>query len=469
VNVKKNIHRIIISGICIFALDLSATSMIDVKSVLASPDLYNAMDLKARNVYLSAAPFIGKSFDAVRMAEALTMNGKAYFTLNEQGAAGDSSEVLADMNPIIVGLTTQAGGTGNAGVYKSTVELKPEVARYGSLLHGYKKWDKFFVDVKSAVVSTQTQIKIIETGGGNGDFGSIKTFADAMSQSSRKYGKMGSLQKKIGVDNIQLMVGVINRFDQEGDNSAPSNNALTGYLLAEIPTGKASSAEWVFEPRVGSNHGAIGAGFEEYYINDTATIVVGANARHFFAAKETRSFDLKGKPWSRYLLVVSLPAALGAPGTLGYGIDSLTLNATVKPGQQVQAYLRWVKKWSKLSCELGYTFFYHRKETVSDVADFANSFGIYDTFAAIREVTASSADINTYKPVADNAANVAIVKDDLDLDSAAVGMIASSSVSARLEYGRDRMRLGIGGSVEAAHSRSAYAAWTCWMNLGVLF
>ena len=64
-NVKKNIHRIIISGICIFALDLSATSMIDVKSVLASPDLYNAMDLKARNVYLSAAPFIGKSFDAM--------------------------------------------------------------------------------------------------------------------------------------------------------------------------------------------------------------------------------------------------------------------------------------------------------------------------------------------------------------------------------------------------------------------
>jgi hypothetical protein len=69
----------------------------------------------------------------------------------------------------------------------------------------------------------------------------------------------------------------------------------------------------------------------------------------------------------------------------------------------------------------------------------------------------------------DTAANVAIVKDDLDLDSAAVGMIASSSVSARLEYGRDRMRLAIGGSVEAAHSRSAYAAWTCWMNQALLF
>jgi hypothetical protein len=39
--------------------------MIDVKSVLASPDLYNAMDLEAKNVYLSAAPFIGKSFDAM--------------------------------------------------------------------------------------------------------------------------------------------------------------------------------------------------------------------------------------------------------------------------------------------------------------------------------------------------------------------------------------------------------------------
>ena len=460
-NIKMNIIGVI--GVMTFAV--ASAQGLSIRSKISSPTLYNAMDLSARDSYLSIAPFLGKSFNPVHMAEAFTMNGKAYFSLNEQGATAESPTVLADMNPIIIGLTTLGVGSGNTGDYKSTVELKPELKHYGALLHFYKKYNKFFGDVRSAVVSTHTQVNIIETGGGNGAFGSMKTFEDAVSNKDRKYGKMGSLQKKKGLENIQIMLGVINRFDDDAATHAPSNNMLTGYVLAEIPTGKGTTAEWVFEPRVGNNHGALGAGFEEYYVNDTATIVVGVAWRKFFDAKEKRSFDLKGKPWSRYIRVLSLPA----PGTASFGIDYLTLDATVNPGQQMDAYLRWVKKWNNVQGELSYNFFYHQKETLSNVADFASSFGIYDAYSSSNTITASSATINTYNPVEDTAANVAIEKDDLDLDSAAVGTQAVSSVATRLEYCKDSMRLGIGGSVETAHSKAAYAAWNCWMNVAVLF
>lgn len=440
---------------------------VDLKTKSSSPLLYNMVDIRAKNVYFAVSPFGGRSFDGNHIAEALTMNGQSYFTLNEQGAAG-ALEVSADMNPIWMDLTSVVAGGAALGSYNSSVSLKPELKTAGALLHFYVKSDSFFFDVRSAVVQNKTNIVITETGGGDGVFNNIESFADAMVNSDWSYGRMGVEQKKTGLDNIQVKLGFVTDFDMS------ETTTLMGYLLAEIPTGKASNSEWVFEPRVGKNHFGIGLGFDEYYVKESDQIMVGVNWRYFFGAKEKRSFDLKNKPWSRYMRVITIPSTGAAQGTAGSGINYFTVDGTVTPGSQVNAYLRYAHTVDKLRVEIGYNFFFKQKEKISDLVDFANEFGIRDLYA-MNHRTLNTANIKTQMVAALNSNTYsqdpgeAIAKTDLDLDSGAALTQMVSSLAARLEYVGESARFGIGGSVDGAHTRSSYAAWNLWANVGVLF
>jgi hypothetical protein len=280
---------------------------------------------------------------------------------------------------------------------------------------------------------------------------------------------MGSEQKKTGLDNIQLQMGTFIGGDENSDRS------LALSVLVEIPTGKGSKSEWAFEPRVGGNHFGLGFGFDDYYLNETSQVVFGANYRFLFGAKEKRSFDLDNKPWSRYIRTVSIPAAAATPGTESHGINNLTLDATVTPGHQINSYLRWSQRWEKIHLELGYNFFFKVKEKLSDIADFGSEFGIYNTVNGNLTTTVNEAQMNTnannkaYWTGVQKDPGIAIAKDDLDLNSAAAGRQLISAGSVRLEYVGDVAKFGCGGSVEAAHSKDAYASWNLWINAGATF
>ena len=467
-----NMKKIIVSFIVLQSLSVAAVSLLDFRTKSSSPLLYNMMDLDGRDWFASAAIIGSRSFDHESLASNMTITGKHYFKLDETGSGTTALVANGDMNPIWFGLTS-TNGSGTGGDYQSTVELEPVVRLCGALLHFYKKCDKYFLDIRSAVLRCRAQVKITETGGGNGDAANtagvtIKDFAGAMSNSDWNYGKMGDLQKKVGLDNIQIKIGAFVG-DSEGDFS---DRKLGLYLLGEIPTGKGTKSEYAFEPRVGKNHFGLGLGFDEYYIDDNNQVVLGANWRYLFGAQEKRSFDLKDKPWTRYIQLVSMPTDSTTKGTLQKGINLMTLDATVTLGHQLNGYLRWTKRWDNVQVELGYNLFYRQAEKISDVADFANDFGIENLYSG-NGSTMNQADMNTFIGDAINAVRedpgVAISKTDLDLSSGAVGVQVTSSVAARVEYIKDRIRFGLGGSVEASHVTTSFPMWNTWINFGTMF
>lgn len=460
------INRIILFVICLQSVVAFSASILDVRRKSSSPLLYGMMDLSDKDYHAGAYAFTSRSFDPGHMASAITMNGKPYFTLNEQGATATSLTVEGDMSPKWIGLTTATQD------YKSTVELSPKVRSCGMLLNFYKKCDKYFLNINSAALRCRSQVEITETHL-NGTFAStstVTTFEEAMNQSKWNYGKMGSVQKKVGLDNIQVQLGSFVGGDVNGDR------ALAMALLVEVPTGSGTKSEWAFEPRVGGNHFGLGFGFDDYYLNESSQVVFGANYRYLFGAKEKRSFDIDNNPWSRYIKVVSIPTSTASQGTESFGINSLTLDATVTPGHQLNSYLRWSKRWEKVHFELGYNFFFKAKEKISDIADFAFEVGVYNLADPVGSTgSGMKMDSNlsaTNLFIAKNMAEtpgVAISKNDLDHASATTGTQLISSASARLEYVGDIAKFGCGGSIEAAHSKHAYASWNFWINAAATF
>ena len=461
-----NVKKIVLVVMCLHSAVI-LPSMLRTRS--SSPLLFNIMDVLSEDKYVSISLFNSRSFDPSHIAESLTINGKSSFTLDE-GSKTQAANVNGDINPNWLALSN-----GGSESYKSTVTFTPKVKTCGLLLHFNSKYkEKYFFDVKTALLRVGTQVSILEKGGGDGITASLKNFQDVMNNSNFNYGKIGNGHKKIGIDNIQFVAGMIHDFKLSSDNE----NILAGYLIVELPTGRGTKAESMFEPRVGHNHLGLGVGVDEYYMTGSSQVVVGANWRYLFGAKEKRSFDLKGKPWSRYIRMIPLPSSTGT-GTRRNAeafnaINVLTLDATVKMGNELNGYLRWLKKLkNNVECEIGYNILYRQKEQISDLASFSSSFGV-DYLAAPNGATLNKADMKSSRSThvwdakKENPGK-AITLADVDPISAAAGAIVMSSLMARCEYLGDRFRGGFGLAFEGAHSKSAYASWNGWANLGYVF
>jgi hypothetical protein len=116
-------------------------------------------------------------------------------------------------------------------------------------------------------------------------------------------------------------------------------------IQAAAPTGTRPNAEFLFPAQVGNGkHWELGGGFmgawKMWSSEDgekSFNFIVEADITHLFRAKQERTFDLKGKPNSRYMLAEklvltsSIPAAgqLTAASASVYQVDATSKNAGV--------------------------------------------------------------------------------------------------------------------------------------------
>ena len=116
-------------------------------------------------------------------------------------------------------------------------------------------------------------------------------------------------RKKAGLADIQVALGWnwwLEDYYHAGFN-----------ICGTIPTGNRPTGEYLFEPIVGNGkHGELGVGFSGHYTfccNEDEekyySIFCDANITHLFKTKQCRTFDLKNKPLSRYMLA----AKFGTP------------------------------------------------------------------------------------------------------------------------------------------------------------
>lgn len=460
--------KIIMVVLMIFAalkLDAISTTM-NHRVVCSSPLLYKQNDYSFGSLSLEFEPWVSEMFDAQHTVNNLTPQGLQTLSFNQQG--------YGDVNPGWMYL----GSSNEDFNYASKITLNPTLQMYGLLFHTYRQFEYAFFDVRTALLQTKTQIELQEIGGGNGglnnlSYVSIYNAYDAFTQDDFKYGKIGNENRVTGFDNIQIMVGGCNQFQDEDTKSF-----FAGFALVEVPTGAGTKSEWLFEPQVGTNHWGIGFGFDTMFINKNGFyFVLGGNFRHFIANWETRSFDLiENGPWSRYLLITPLASLDGQINVGMPGINIFTQDALVQGRNQINVYARLEKRFEECDFELSYNFFYGQAELISQITKIPAGYGIFALNSGGGLSTASTAHINqTYADdsdyqnyfTLDNSA-VQLVTSDLDKVSGAASMQLNSSVAARLKRVRENYTYGIGAAVDLANSQQSISTWSVWAHFEIL-
>lgn len=457
--------KICIVGMLIFGSQLHCySSIMNHRLVTSEPLLFKQDDYSKfddKTLSFEIAPWGSGMFDPTHTMSNLGVNGTSSMVLDQQGAG--------DINPELILLGSATIGRD----YLSTVNLTPKMYMFGGLFHLYKQFENVFFDIRTALINCRTQIVIDEVGGGNGGMtqpdGTVITNAqEAFTQADWNYGKFGTVQNKTGLDNIQLMVG--GSGEMGSFSSSSWNSFAAGFLLLEIPTGKGSQAEWLFEPQVGTNHCGLGFGADFMTVSDSQwSIVAGGNYRYLFGNNEVRSFDLdQNGLWSRYLALQEIAQIGDGPINGLPGINLFTQDAQVDGRSQITLYARLQKRWEHCLFEVSYNFFHTQQETVTLVDDAIESgFGVYYVTDFGGVTTAHLATIAQATPAFD-AAPVTLIVSDLDLATGAAGAWTSNMVAARLQYICDNVTFGLGGSAEMAHSVQALSSWSVWLNFEVL-
>lgn len=130
------------------------------------------------------------------------------------------------------------------------------------------------------------------------------------------------------------------------------------------PTGTAPKGELLFEPILGNgHHWELGGGATAQVIlwkqetdDKELSLVVDGCVTHLFASSQVRVFDLKNKPWSRFILAKQFDAN-GSPTGLRSQVANLTscpINVSYAYQAEAVAYLSYASE--TFTYDLGYNF-----------------------------------------------------------------------------------------------------------------
>jgi hypothetical protein len=294
---------------------------------------------------------------------------------------------------------------------------------------------------------------------------------------------------KIGDVTVRLGYETVNREDVHLDS-------FVGFI---IPSGNTPNGVNVFEPVVGHNHHwgfVLGSTFGlEIWHNECGDMTLSGefdfSISDFFEHTERRSFDLKYKPWSRYMqfyknqeqaayaesFVIGDPAfalTLHTPG-----IDLLTQDLKIKPGYYRTFNAAFIIDTTCYELEVGYNFFARQAECVKLACAFptgaalkAISVGGGQTapFGTINNDLSANCNATSF---ADYDSNV-ITEADLDLESASHPATLTHTVYGSLAYQWNTscnmpMFAAIGGSYEFPPDNVGLNRWMVWGKIGFAF
>ena len=242
--------------------------------------------------------------------------------------------------------------------FESTISIEPQQSVIGLGLHvrqsfwknqdsGRGVWISFSAPIQHVKNDMNFCEFVTNDGGGANEAANnvvVANMTEAFRQEAWKYGKIcaDSSMKKTGLGDIEAKVGY------EWLQHEPAH--MESYLGLIIPTGNKNEGEYVFEPIIGRGKyfglmfGSC-LGLEIWTSEDGDKNIRYELANHseiLFKREQTRSFDLKNRPWSRYLPVYiseeqaaeasALTTAAHAQNFSTPGINVFTREVKVTPG-----------------------------------------------------------------------------------------------------------------------------------------
>ena len=412
------------------------------------------------------------------------------------------------------------------GTFDSMVTFKPQHSFVGvGLTFGKRFWEKddgrsWFWLFNAPILRVHNRVRLCEdienAGGGavttpiNNDDGvfvnsptqAVANVVEAFQQPAWHFGRIidndceetitcpEGHNTKTRFADIEFVIG--------GDLIKHETCSLNTFGGIVIPSGNRPKAVTMFEPIVGHNKhfGVLGGCnyFMEIWHHKTKdcslNVALNMHTEYFFERHETRSFDLKNKPWSRYMqfyesidqatFAASLcdsdqhftAVALHTPG-----IDLLTQELRVFPGFTHTYTSGLVYRSKAMELEVGYMFFARQAECVKFDCGFPTGAALKSLLGCgetnpIQQIGDQFGNDCQATPLSGYTDNV-ITPADVDLHSAEHPGYMTHTMYGSAGYRWDEreypMELGIGGSYEFPPDNTGLNRWTVWGKFNISF
>jgi hypothetical protein len=389
-------------------------------------NLYNRFK-NPKKYYYNSATIYQQSRKSKELGAAFLLGTSNELNAVEGGGAGVA-------NSLELGLANPATP------FDGTLSIRPERKQFtyiGNLYFDFSDyWCGLWGDFTWGITNAHHRLNCCQTGNEGTICPGVATISDALSQDSLSYSKFycdncHDGKRRTGFEDVQLRLGL--------DYTWCGDNHFSPYIIGTIPAGRRATAEYIFEPLVGSKHGSIGGGFiADYTIDwcgcgDDSSLVLLSdfNYRFVFKHDECRTFDLiPNGPFSRYILVVDQ----ANPGLPFQAANITTSRVKVAPRSTIQWWVGLNYEYCNWDFEVGYNLFWRQKERFKgDCIPLPTTVGIYNlNGCGISSVTASNATM-TDSGTAD-AVFVGIPSSAINVDSGLAGRVLSNKVYGALSW-----------------------------------
>jgi hypothetical protein len=391
--------------------------------------------------------------------------------------------------------------------FQSVIRITPESQMYGVGCLGQYIFNfnnnntpRWSLQIASPIYNKKHTLRIKESIKNYSDnflqTNSIQSMKEALSNKHIKYNRWnfdndGMNKTNIGDIEFNILLNIL----------ASARCSTEAYLGIIIPTQglheeKKNKAHIIFEPTIGNGgHVGLQYGTNVTIMNSenserTLKFIISTNSTYLFANKQYRSFDLKDRPWSRYLPTYlnfkPYNATIGGTPvntTVEPLVNTLTLQSTISPNFSITstAEIMYTKDWYNLSA--GYSFYAQQSESVMIEDDYqtitlksGNPSALDNVINPNRTINMRFVNEDLTITTSDRSRSqyfTAIIKSsDIDKTSATHPGILTGSVFGKISFvlnEENNATVGLGGSYRFSHTNTAIEYATGWLNFMISF
>ena len=370
--------------------------------------------------------------------------------------------------------------------YKSHIRVHPEREVWGVTLRMQQSlgevYDGLWAAVSVPFVQVNHHLNVTETLDDAASVATTSTFTSVIKTLDWNNWRAGKWSEKSqtvsGTDDMCMQVGI--------NLSGPLESTQRVYTELSVPVGSYPTAQYLFEPIIGSA-GSFGLGGG---IASTIPLIKGRDGinimflnqvhyRYHFSVRHQRTPDLKGQPFSRYLILMDtgLIANDANVGTkAANGVNFMTRECVVTPGATGQSLNGLELRVRGHAISMGYSYWWRAAEQVSFAKAPLRSFatpwkdGLVGADQAwLPAARIEDSFIETDPSKTTNAAKLYDV--EFDMNSAAAPHTASHTIFGRY-IGRSETSIGtfsinLGAAYEISDNCAALSSWQVWGGFGI--
>ena len=317
--------------------------------------------------------------------------------------------------------------------FSSTIRLSPKREVFALLpqllFNGNESLPGLWFDLACALVRVKHHLGLSEQVLTPGDIDDLKTIIQALDELEL----FPTDRTHTGLDDIEVRAGYIIPYCED--------DMLSGYVVGRFPTGSCFDNSRWFQPLVGSRNGAVGAGlmfdctlsFDEFTTNE-CLFMAELKYLYNFDTVDTRQFDLKNGPLSRFMLVVPEDDHTNPLSA----VPLLRQCVIIEPFFTVEFWMGLHYVYCNWGFEATYNLWFREQETIRARPFFFPPVGIYDMTRCADTTSHSTARISDafFVGTADTSF-VRLDSNDVLLSSGAVREARSHTISGTVSYSNE--------------------------------